>query len=108
VIGGALAILGVRGLGRGLTPFPHPRDGGALVSTGVYGLVRHPIYGGLVIGALGYGLAMQALVTAVAGSVVLLVFFTLKSAREEVWLEQRYPGYPDYRAKTRRMLPFIY
>jgi len=39
---------------------------------------------------------------------VLLVFFTLKSAREEVWLEQRYPGYPAYRATTRRMLPFIY
>jgi protein-S-isoprenylcysteine O-methyltransferase Ste14 len=108
VAGGVFAVLGVRSLGKGLTPLPHPREGGELVSTGVYRLVRHPIYGGLVIGALGYGLAMQALVTAVAGSVVLLVFFTLKSAREEVWLEQRYPGYPAYRAKTRRMLPFIY
>jgi protein-S-isoprenylcysteine O-methyltransferase Ste14 len=106
--GGVLAVLGVRSLGKGLTALPHPRDGSELVSTGTYRLVRHPIYGGLVIGALGYGLAMQALVTAVAGSLVLLVFFRLKSAREEVWLEQRYPGYPAYRAKTRRMLPFIY
>ena len=108
LVGGSFAILGVRSLGKALTALPHPRDGGELVSSGVYRLVRHPIYGGLVIGALGYGLAMQALVTAVAGSLVLLVFFTLKSAREEVWLEQRYPGYPAYRAKTRRMLPFIY
>jgi len=108
VLGGILAVLGVRSLGRGLTALPHPRDGSELVSTGVYRLVRHPIYGGLVIGALGYGLAMHAMVTAVVGSIVLLAFFRLKSAREEVWLEQRYAGYPAYRAATRRILPFIY
>ena len=108
VLGGILAVLGVRSLGRGLTALPHPRDGSELVSTGVYRLVRHPIYGGLVIGALGYGLAMHAMVTAVVGSIALLAFFRLKSAREEVWLEQRYAGYPAYRAATRRILPFIY
>lgn len=107
-LGGALAVLGVRQLGNALTALPHPRDGGELVETGVYRFVRHPIYGGLVIAALGYGLLMHALITAVAGSVVLLVFFRLKSAREEVWLEGRYRGYAAYRAKTRRILPFIY
>jgi protein-S-isoprenylcysteine O-methyltransferase Ste14 len=108
LVGGALAVLGIVSLGRSLTALPHPREGSELVSTGVYGLVRHPIYGGLVIGALGFGLAIHALVTAVLGSLVLLGFFRLKSAREEVWLERRYPGYPAYRAATRRMLPFLY
>jgi protein-S-isoprenylcysteine O-methyltransferase Ste14 len=107
-LGGALAFFGVRQLGKALTALPHPRDGGDLVETGVYRLVRHPIYGGLVIAALGYGLLMHALITAVAGPLALLVFFRLKSAREEVWLAARYPGYAAYRAKTRRMLPFIY
>jgi protein-S-isoprenylcysteine O-methyltransferase Ste14 len=107
-VGGIFAFLGVRSLGRSLTPFPRPRDGGALVDTGVYRLVRHPIYGGLVIAALGYALMMQALLTAVAGPLMLLLFFTLKSAREEAWLVERYPGYPAYRARTRRMLPYIY
>ena len=108
VAGGLLAVLGVRDLGRSLTALPRPRAGSELVESGVYRLVRHPIYGGLVIAALGYGLAMHALVTAVVGSLVLLAFFRLKSAREEVWLEQRYTGYAAYRARTRRMLPFIY
>lgn len=107
-IGGVLALLGVRQLGNALTALPHPREGGDLVETGVYRLARHPIYGGLVIAALGYGLLMHALITAVAGPIALLVFFRLKSTREEVWLEGRYPGYPAYRSRTRRMLPFIY
>jgi protein-S-isoprenylcysteine O-methyltransferase Ste14 len=106
--GGALAVLGVLHLGRSLTALPHPRDGSRLVEAGVYRLVRHPIYGGLVIGSLGYGLVMQAPVTAVVGSSVLLVFFRLKSAREEAWLEARYEGYAAYRARTRRIIPFIY
>jgi protein-S-isoprenylcysteine O-methyltransferase Ste14 len=106
--GGLLAVLGVLHLGRSLTPLPHPRDGAELVEGGVYRLVRHPIYGGLVIGSLGYGLVVQAVATAVVGSLVLLGFFRLKSAREEVWLEQRYSGYSAYRARTRRMLPFLY
>jgi protein-S-isoprenylcysteine O-methyltransferase Ste14 len=108
VAGGLMAVLGVWQLGSALTALPHPRDGGNLVETGVYRFVRHPIYGGLVIAALGYGLVMHAPITAIAGSAVLLVFFRLKSAREEVWLAARYPGYAAYRARTRRILPLVY
>jgi len=102
-----LALRGVLDLREALTPLPHPRDGASLVETGSYRLVRHPIYGGLVLGAAGYGL-LAASPLAIAGSVVLLGFFRLKSAREETWLEARYPGYDTYRARTRRMIPFLY
>jgi protein-S-isoprenylcysteine O-methyltransferase Ste14 len=106
--GGLLAVLGVLHLGRSLTPLPHPRDGAELVEDGVYRVVRHPIYGGLVIGSLGYGLVMRAPLAGMVGALALLGFFRLKSAREEAWLEHRYSGYPAYRARTRRMLPFLY
>jgi protein-S-isoprenylcysteine O-methyltransferase Ste14 len=107
-LGGLVAVLGVLSLGRGLTALPHPNDQGQLVSAGVYGLVRHPIYSGIVLGTLGYGLAMHALVTGILGAVVLLAFFTAKSMREEAWLEGRYPDYPAYRARTRRIIPFVF
>lgn len=107
VAGGILAVRGIVDLREALTPLPHPRDGAALVESGAYRLVRHPIYGGLVIAAAGYGLVMAAPI-ALAGAFVLLGFFRLKSAREEAWLAARYPGYGGYRARTRRMLPYLY
>jgi len=106
-LGLLLALRGLLDLRDALTPLPHPRDGASLVDTGSYRLVRHPIYGGIIVGAAGYGLLMASPLT-LAGSVVLLGFFRLKSAREELWLEARYPGYASYRARTRRLVPFIY
>jgi protein-S-isoprenylcysteine O-methyltransferase Ste14 len=106
VVGAILAILGARDLGTSLTPLPHPTDDATLVEHGVYGLVRHPIYGGIIAGSLGWGL-LTASPTALGLAVVLLVFFGLKSAREEAWLSQRFPGYPAYRARTRRFIPWI-
>lgn len=49
LVGSALGLAGLRGLGPSLTPYPEPRRGAQLVETGVYGLVRHPIYGGIGI-----------------------------------------------------------
>ncbi len=105
--GTGLGAWGLVELRDALTPLPYPRGGAQLVESGAYRLARHPIYGGIVIGALGYGLA-TASPLAMLGALVLLGFFRLKSAREEVWLVARYPGYPAYRARTRRLLPFLY
>lgn len=107
VAGGlVLAVRGLLDLGTALTPLPHPREGAALVETGVYGLVRHPIYGGLILGAVGWAL-IQASLAALALSAVLAAFFSLKSRREEAWLETRYPGYAAYRSRTKRFIPWI-
>jgi len=41
-------------LGQNLTPLPHPRDDGQLVQTGIYSLVRHPLYSGVIFLAFTY------------------------------------------------------
>ncbi len=104
--GAFLVARGTRDLGTALTPLPHPTDDAALVEHGIYRLVRHPIYGGIIVGSIGWGL-LTASPTALVLAGVIAVFFRLKSAREEAWLTQRYPGYPAYRDRTRRFIPWI-
>ena len=100
-----LAVRGAVDLRGALTPLPKPRDGAALVETGAYSFVRHPIYGGLVLAAFGWAIG-QASIVAVALAVALAAFLRLKSEREEAWLEQRFPDYAAYRARTRRLIPW--
>jgi protein-S-isoprenylcysteine O-methyltransferase Ste14 len=107
VAGFALATAGLLGLGRNLSPLPHPRDDATLVEGGVYGLVRHPIYAGLIMGALGWALLTNSLL-ALGLAVLLLVFFDVKSRREERALLARFPAYADYRRRVRKFFPFIY
>ena len=107
MVGGLfLAIRGVRDLGASLTPLPHPRTDADLVEHGVYRHARHPIYGGLIVGSIGWSLASGS-IPALGLTVVLGGFFYLKSSREEAWLLGHYPGYAAYRTRTKRFIPGI-
>lgn len=115
VAGGVLIAAGVallvesgRRLGRSLTPFPAPVPGGELRTEGVYGLVRHPMYLGGILVALGWSALFESVVGIVL-TAALAVFFALKSRHEERRLEEAYPGYAEYRRRTpRRILPFLW
>jgi protein-S-isoprenylcysteine O-methyltransferase Ste14 len=102
-----LVFAGLVALGRALTPFPHPREGAQLVTRGVYRLVRHPVYTGLLVGAFGWALAWLS-VAGVAYSALLAVFFDRKARREERWLRSRFPEYAAYERRVRRFIPGIY
>jgi protein-S-isoprenylcysteine O-methyltransferase Ste14 len=106
-VGGlALAVRGAVDLRANLTPLPHPRDDATLVDGGIYSLARHPIYGGIIVAAVGWGLASASIAALVlAGATA--VFFTLKSTREESWLLEQFPGYAAYRDRTHRFIPWL-
>jgi protein-S-isoprenylcysteine O-methyltransferase Ste14 len=92
---------------RAMTVFPRPREHAALAERGVYRLVRHPIYGGLILMALGLSLAESPL--GLIPAALLAVVVDLKSRLEEEWLVERQPGYAAYRARTpRRFVPGVY
>lgn len=101
------AAAGAVGLGGALSPFPRPRTGGALVESGIYARIRHPIYASLAAGAIGWGL-LEASPPALGLALVLAVVLDLKARREEAWLAETYPGYAAYRARTRRLIPGLY
>ena len=103
--GGLLTAAGARALGRQLTPLPAPPASGRLVVDGPYRYVRHPIYSGVVLGALGLAL-LTAHPLRLALTPVIIAFFNAKAIREEHWLNQRYPeAYSAYRQRVPRLLP---
>jgi protein-S-isoprenylcysteine O-methyltransferase Ste14 len=105
--GGVLFLGGALRLGAQLTPYPRPVEGGTLREGGLYGLARHPIYGGVLLLALAWALATSWL--ALGPTVLLAVLFELKSRREELWLAEHHEGYAAYRARVRRrFIPWVW
>jgi len=105
--GGLIAGRGVWDLRASLSPFPRPVAGAPLIESGAYRLIRHPIYSGLVLGAVGWGMVTGSiLATASAG--LLFLLFAGKSRREEAWLAAIHPEYHAYQQRTKRLIPWIY
>ena len=105
--GALLVVLGLLSLGSSFTPLPRPRARTRLRQSGIFRLVRHPIYGGVIVIALGWSLAEAPL--GLVPTVLLALLLDLKARREEVWLSERFPEYAAYRARTpRRFLPWFY
>jgi protein-S-isoprenylcysteine O-methyltransferase Ste14 len=106
-LGVLLGLAGLVTLGRALTPFPRPLARAQLRQSGIYGLVRHPIYGGVVLASLGWSLTWLSL-PGLAFCVVVALFFDRKSAFEERLLLGRFPEYAVYMARARKLIPWIY
>jgi protein-S-isoprenylcysteine O-methyltransferase Ste14 len=105
--GMALTAAGFRHLGTNLTALPHPKDDATLVQEGVYGVVRHPIYSGIILTALGAGLLTQNRTRTLLGT-LFLAFFDAKARREEAWLTEKFPEYPAYRRSVKKLIPWVY
>ncbi len=114
IVGMPLALAGVgvtraafRDLGENLTALPHPKDDATLVRDGVYGVVRHPIYSGIILTTFGAGLLTGNRTRTLLG-IALLAFFDAKARREEAWLTEQFPAYPAYRRSVKKLIPFVY
>jgi protein-S-isoprenylcysteine O-methyltransferase Ste14 len=107
VFGWVEFVAGVVGLGSSLTPFPEPSERSTLRTGGAYALVRHPIYGGSMLVALGWSLLSSPL--ALFATAFLSILFELKSRHEESMLVARYPEYEAYRRRVRwRFVPGVH
>ena len=107
ITGGALLVAGLAALGRGLTPLPYPKEGAALIQTGPYAVVRHPMYSGGILFGLGWALHVQGWLT-LGYVVALFVLLDVKSRREEKWLADKFSNYAAYQRRVRKLIPFIY
>jgi protein-S-isoprenylcysteine O-methyltransferase Ste14 len=106
VAGAIVLVLALLALGSSFTPLPHPHPRAELRQGGPYRVVRHPIYGAVTLIVFGWSIAEAPL--ALVPTMLLAAVFDLKARREEDWLIERYPQYGAYRARTWRLVPWLY
>lgn len=108
-LGVAVVVAGAGELGQASwTALPTPRAAARLSKRGLRARARHPMYGGAILVAIGWTLIFPSVVGAIA-TALLVLFFELKSRREEALLAERFPDYAAYRSRTpRRFLPWLY
>jgi len=105
-VGILLLLIALLQLNTNLSPFPTPKNNSALIKTGVYKFIRHPIYTGIVIAFLGYAFLSNSIYKT-GITILLLLLFYFKSKYEEKRLEQVFEGYINYKNNTGRFLPKI-
>lgn len=106
VLGGAaLMVAGIRNFVGAATPVPGNQPVRALVTTGIHGWSRNPIYVGMILFVVGIGLLMRSpWILLLAAPVAITIRYGV-IAREEAYLERRFGDtYRDYRARVRRWL----
>jgi protein-S-isoprenylcysteine O-methyltransferase Ste14 len=103
----ALAASAIGTLGKSVSPFPKPSATSELKKSGVYSLVRHPIYGGILLLSVAWSLALSPWALTPTGALAIALLF--KSRLEEGWLIARHPAYVRYRERVRRrFIPFLW
>ena len=107
VIAGLAVVYTAVAQNRFAAPTIHEQAGQTVVSTGLYGVVRHPFYGGMLLVYLGAALWLGSYAGAIAASGFLIMTLARISI-EERWLRAHLPDYPAYAQRVRsRLIPFV-
>ena len=107
-VGGVLRIAPVFVLGRRFSGLVAIQPGHRLVTGGIYRVIRHPSYLGLFVNALGWGLAFRAGVGVFIAVLMLIVVLARIEAEERLLNETFGAEYDAYRARTWRLIPYLY
>jgi protein-S-isoprenylcysteine O-methyltransferase Ste14 len=109
VAGAALVLRSRAALGAAWSFVPTADQGTGLVTTGPYRLVRHPIYLGLALLAIGEALAFgswPALMIVMSG---IVPTFAWRARAEEKLLSRTFgERYAVYRQRTKMIIPYLF
>jgi protein-S-isoprenylcysteine O-methyltransferase Ste14 len=109
IAGGALRLWPVFVLGRRFSGLVAIQPGHTLQTSGVYSIIRHPSYLGLLINSLGWALAFRSAIGVILAA-LMIVPLLARIRSEEALLHSEFGAeYDAYRARTAwRLIPGIY
>lgn len=107
-VGCALRLWPVHVLGDRFSGLVAIQPGHRLVTDGIYGVVRHPSYLGLLMASLGWGLAFHSGVGVLLTALTVPPLLARIDAEERLLQSQFGAEYDRYRARTSRLIPGLY
>jgi protein-S-isoprenylcysteine O-methyltransferase Ste14 len=107
-VGGALRLWPVYVLGYRFSGLVAIQPGHALLTSGIYSIIRHPSYLGLFINALGWALAFRSVVGVLLALLTLVPLVGRIVAEERLLQSQFGSEYDAYRARTSRLIPGVW
>jgi protein-S-isoprenylcysteine O-methyltransferase Ste14 len=107
-VGGVLRLAPVFVLGRRFSGLVAIQPGHRLVTNGLYGVIRHPSYLGLFVSVLGWALAFRSGVGVIIAVMMLVVLLARIKSEERLLSETFGAQYDAYRARTWRLVPYVY
>jgi protein-S-isoprenylcysteine O-methyltransferase Ste14 len=106
--GGVLRMWPVFVLGNRFSGLVAIQPGHELVTTGIYGTLRHPSYLGLLVNAVGWALTFRSII-GVLIAVLMIPPILARIRSEEALLRTQFGNaYDAYCARTRRLIPGLY
>jgi protein-S-isoprenylcysteine O-methyltransferase Ste14 len=108
VAGGALRLWPVFVLGDRFSGLVAIQPGHTLVTNGIYGVIRHPSYLGLLVNSLGWGLAFRSGVGVLLTALMIPPLLARIRAEERMLRMQFGDEYDAYCARTSRLVPGLY
>jgi protein-S-isoprenylcysteine O-methyltransferase Ste14 len=106
--GGALRIWPVYVLGNRFSGLVAIQPGHTLLTTGIYRVIRHPSYLGLVVNALGWGLAFRSWVGVLLAALLVPLLLARIRSEEALLRTQFGAEYDAYCARTSRLIPGVF
>jgi len=100
IIAFIIMLVSVKDLGRNLSPFPRPLNNSKLVTTGIYGFTRHPMYYSLIFISIGvFIIKLSIYYLFLTISLSLIIKF--KIALEEKYLMNKFKNYLLYKNEVK-------
>jgi protein-S-isoprenylcysteine O-methyltransferase Ste14 len=106
--GGVLRLWPVFVLGRRFSGLVAIQPGHRLVTSGVYSVIRHPSYLGLLVGSIGWALAFRSGVGVLLAALTIPPLIARIRAEEALLRTEFGDAYDAYRARTSRLVPGLY
>jgi protein-S-isoprenylcysteine O-methyltransferase Ste14 len=95
-----IMLVAIKDLGRNLSPFPRPINNSNLVTTGIYGFTRHPMYYSLIFISFGVFITKLSIYYLFL-SISLALIIKFKIALEEQYLNKKYKNYFLYKNEVK-------